>query len=174
MFEKGLDFAAQGLSSRRQAQSTARLMGCVGAHRVGDKWFPCASPEQLEALLTGGVVAYRAVRTKGLLGRSLGEMRSAVRGGGEGRSSRKGPRGHGKKKRRVSFDPKARDRDGDGLLQEGTTAERSADAVAEKPRGERPKARTINAPKKAKRLDKTKSKKRTVVKPKKKGNQPLM
>lgn len=63
---------------------------------------PCASSEDLEALITGGVEAYRErnPEVKGLLGRAI------------------------KKVTRVRVDPDAIDADGDGLVQDGTSAER--------------------------------------------------
>ena len=72
---------------------------------------PCGSAEELETLITEGAAAHRArYGDKGLLGASVSKL---------GRRA-------GRKKRRVRLNPKAQDADGDGLVQEGTTAERPA------------------------------------------------
>ena len=162
------DFSQQALPTRRQAANVARLMGCSGAHQVGDKWMPCASAEQLEALFEGGVRAYRVIRDKGLLGRSLGEMRQVVRGGAPNIGG--GKRSSGKKKR-VRYNPKARDSDGDGLIQDNTTAERRAGSAVEGGRSAKPKRRTVVAPKQSTRKLEARAKpssNRTILKPKKK------
>lgn len=87
----------QEFNSRAEAEKASALLGCKLAHEVNGKWMPCESPQHLEALIDGGVAAYRALSTKGV-----------------------------RPPRRVSVNPNARDADGDGMVQEGTTAERPA------------------------------------------------
>ena len=123
-----MNLATQALLTRRAALRAARMMGCSGAHWVEGGWLPCETPEELEALLEGGVELYRQIREKGLLGRTLGELRQGTAGRvpkvGGGRVS-------GAIKKRVRYDPSAVDADGDGFVQDNTTAERRVGRAVE-------------------------------------------
>lgn len=99
----------QASDTARGARRVSDMLGCTGIHRTAEGWMPCASPEELVALLDGGVTAYREVSNKGLIGSVVSRVR------------------------RVAVNPKARDADGDGLVQEGTTAQRSARKAGVKP-----------------------------------------
>lgn len=102
--------ADQASDTARGARRVSDMLGCTGIHRIAEGWMPCASPEELVALLDGGVAAYREVANKGLFGNVVSKIR------------------------RVAVNPKARDADGDGLVQEGTTAQRPAKKAGVKPK----------------------------------------
>jgi hypothetical protein len=120
----------QALPTQRAAERVAKLMGCSGAHRTADGWFPCESPRKLRALLNGGVSEYRKIKSIDEQEiKLLGAVLNAVRGSTHV-DTHPGDHGRPVRKRRVPLDPKARDADGDGLIQEGTTAERNARSAA--------------------------------------------
>lgn len=54
----------QTLPSEALARRTAKLIGCEGAHKIGDAWGPCESPEALKILIRRGAPAYREWRSK--------------------------------------------------------------------------------------------------------------
>ena len=102
--------AGQSFRTRGAAEAAARLLGCEGVHLTDEGWMVCRSRQELDALLNGGVRAYRRLRREE---KGLGRV---VRAATPNRRNL----------RRVSINPDAEDRDGDGLVQEGTTAQRSA------------------------------------------------
>jgi hypothetical protein len=65
--------AGQSFDSPRAARRAADILGCSGIHKGPDGWMPCASREDLDALIEGGVAAYRERNSeeKGLLGRAV-------------------------------------------------------------------------------------------------------
>lgn len=115
----------QAFETPAAAAQAARVLRCSGIHRTSDgKWMPCASAEELTALIEGGVDAYRKLSEKGLFSRAVGKLRHA------------------------SVNPNARDADGDGLIQEGTTAQRKAKKVAGETGDVVRKRTVLNAPRK--------------------------
>lgn len=150
----------QALSTQRAAERVAKLMGCSGAHRTAEGWFPCESPRKLRALLTGGVASYRKIKADvPVETKLLGSILRAATGRSD---THIGDRRGGKRKlRHVPVDPNARDADGDNLLQEGTTAERSARAARKPVATAKRTAATV-----------TPKRKRPIVQPIKKGPKP--